>query len=57
MVKDHRDNERGNPLLPLHGLLSLTIISSYLGLMFTILAGCYSTRLSWAHTPVMSQAL
>ena len=22
MVKDHSDSERGNPLLPLHGLLS-----------------------------------
>ena len=23
MVKDHRDSQRGNPLLPLHGLLFL----------------------------------
>ena len=34
-----------------------SVISIQLGLTWTFRASCYNTRLSWAHTPVISWAV
>ena len=52
MVKYHSDNERSNPLPPLHWLLVLIMLLRFLTCTFR--ASCYSTRLSWAHTPIIN---